>query len=569
MATRAAPGSPVSTDAPEGAYGAKIRPWAAVLWNGVTLEELGVADLLKSVDFTLTLGRTPPSKKHPSGKPKVGGATLVFLVPNEVAGVKFREMLYFSPRPVLTVGFGFKDLRGYWLGETGVRKAPGKKQFGRSRGYKIDNVSWDYSASIPTLTLNGMSGQTLRLAEHRRPTVWRDTTFADVAKSIALENGVSIRISGSIPANQRLEHVVQYAGESRLEALERLAAMHGGTLHLTTEVAQSTPGVTGAYQYEFEGRSDEDNGLWGQDQAAVRTIVTIRSIAEDFVDTSQLDQTRPIRIAWAPHLSPAKFGWNNGTYENPPDYVATSIKPQEDNVARATPSSAGVKKSGGTEKGGIKAKYNVYDTKAFDGRFASSGVSASYANEVEIAPEKIGKVQAHASAVHDDLGGSALTAAQAQAALAAAGIRTQITIDLKPGAPEIDPGRSVEILGTFTHDGLHGVEEARNTWTRDGGLATTLTVRPILEGATTSGSSGKKKDKKPAPQLNTQEFNAYDPSREGGAFMPSSVKVQYSNDSPASAAGVVEGVRSNDEVPEDGTLQAVDQTIHAGEDVVQ
>ena len=41
--------------------GNRVRPRIAVLWNGVTLEELGIADLLKSADLTITTARTNPS----------------------------------------------------------------------------------------------------------------------------------------------------------------------------------------------------------------------------------------------------------------------------------------------------------------------------------------------------------------------------------------------------------------------------------------------------------------------------------------------------------------------------
>lgn len=67
--------------------GNRVRPRIAVLWNGVTLEELGIADLLKSADLTITTARTNPSKKLPTGKPKVGGASIVFKLPDEAAEI--------------------------------------------------------------------------------------------------------------------------------------------------------------------------------------------------------------------------------------------------------------------------------------------------------------------------------------------------------------------------------------------------------------------------------------------------------------------------------------------------
>ena len=474
--------------------GSRIRPRVAVLWNGITLEELGIADLLKSADLTVTLARTRPSAKLPTGKPKVGGASITFKLPNEQAGLKIFSLLYLNPRPMLTMGFGYHGETSYWLAGANVRTRPDMKKFGVVHGYKIDSVSWDYSSQIPSVTLNGMAGRLLGMAEHKRPTIWSGKTLADIAKGISDEHGVTIRISGKVPANQRISHAVQYSGESRVEFLDRVLRMSGATLHTSTMVASMVPGASQAYEYVFEGREvDAEDDHWADDQAQIRTILTIKSIEEEFIDIGTQEQSRPIRIGWAPNLSPAKFGglhaasWDANTrgYANPPDFVALSIKAVEDNVSRSYPKAAKIEKNGTQQVAG-----NALDTvKVGDvnkrlinevgvGRF-------KFVNESKIpkTAAKTVRVNRVISAVQDDLGGDTMTAAQVAAAIAAQGIKTRITIELNPGAPEISTGVALDVIGTYTHDGAYGTEEVRIVYDENG-LKSTLTARPVILGGT-------------------------------------------------------------------------------------
>lgn len=487
----------------------KIVPRVAVLWNGVTLEELGLADLLKSADLTLTLGRSNPSKKLPTGKPKVGGATLVFLLPDEKSAQKILRLLYLNPRPMLTVGFGYKGSQSFWLGGVGVRTRPNIKQFSRVQGYKIDTVSWDYSASFPTVTLNGMAGHTLGMTEHRSPRSWAGKTLIQISEDISKQLGFTIRISGKVPAAVRLENAMQFSGESMLDAMDRLTRLSGATLHLSTEVASATPGASKAYQYTIEGRPPDAEDIWAEDQAQVRTVLTIKSIEEEFVDLDNLEQSTPVKIAWAPSISPHKFASVGGrlsaeynSYDNAPDHVAVSIRATEDNVARTYASAGGVTKTAKVQKG--TAGTVGTGNKEVQVMFPSSD---SATNQIlsgpllyrSVSDEDVAMTEAplkgqHAtvSAVPETMGGKKMTEAQLKAALYSAGLKTRLVIELSPGAPELIPGAKIEVMGTYTHDGFYGVEEARNVLEGQGGLKTTLTVRPLLPGGTDRGKSAKK-----------------------------------------------------------------------------
>lgn len=477
--------------------GGRVRPRIAVLWNGVTLEELGIADLLKSADLTITTARTNPSKKLPTGKPKVGGASIVFKLPDEAAGQKILYLLYLNARPMLTMGFGYHGEKSYWLGGANIRTRPDMRKFSTVHGYKIDNVTWDYSSQMPTVTLNGMAGRLLGMAEHRRPTIWSGKTLADIARGLSDEHGVTIRISGRVPANQRIAHAVQYAGESRVEFLDRVTRLTGATLHTSTMVASAVAGTTQAYEYVFEGREASDlDDHWVDDQAQIRTVLTIKAIDEEFIDIGTQEQSRPVHIGWAPHLSPAKFGglqvtsWDSSSrgYADPPDFVALSIKATEENVAKAGPAASKIDKDGTQqvtreEAAKVQEERNrsILDTikVAFAGRQNEAGVLRLRAEKASKVPKT--KVNRVISAVQDEHGGDAMTSAQVQAAVAALGIKTRIVIELNPGAPEISTGVALRVNGTYTHDGIYGSEEVRIVYDETG-LKSTITARPVLPG---------------------------------------------------------------------------------------
>lgn len=485
--------------------GNRVRPRIAVLWNGITLEELGIADLLKSADLTVTIARTRPSTKLPTGKPKVGGASIVFKLPDEAAGMKILQLLYLNPRPMLTMGFGYHGEKSYWLGGANIRTRPDMKKFGTVHGYKIDNVSWDYSGQMPSVTLNGMAGRLLGLAEHRRPTIWSGKTLADIARGIADEHGVTVRISGRVPGNQRIAHAVQYAGESRVEFLDRITRLTGATLHTHTMVAAAVPGVSQAYEYVFEGREDANaDDHWVDDQAQIRTILTIKSIEEEFIDIGTQEQSRPVHIGWAPHLSPSKFGglhgasWDSSSrgYADPPDYVASSIKAIEENVAKSGPKASKIEKDGTQQVAGERSPLDIIKVYGQElGANLAGILHLKVVRESKI-PKKseIKKVNHVISAVQDAHGGDAMTAAQVQAAIAAQGIKTRVTIELNPGVPEISTGAALRVNGTYTHDGIYGAEEVRIVFDETG-LRSTITARPVLPG----GSDRKPPPEKPNP----------------------------------------------------------------------
>ena len=108
--------------------------------------------------------------------------------------------------------------------------------------------------------------------------------------------------------------------------------------------------------------------------------------------------------------------------------------------------------------------------------------------EASVSGKRGGRV---VSAAQDNLGGRELTAAQVQSAMAAAGIKTRLSIELDPGAPEMTIGSSVDVAGTWTHDGRYGIEEVQIVLEGQAGLRTTHTVRPILEGGSDRGAARK------------------------------------------------------------------------------
>lgn len=456
------------------------RPRIAILWNGVLLQELGIADFLVSAGMTLTLGRSRITRQHPQGKPKVGGARLTFQIPTEESARKMAELLYLDARPMLTVGFGYEGGTSFWVGGAGVRTSPDPKQFSRVAGYKIETVEWKYESSIWTVTLNGMVGRTLRMLESRRPRVYTDKNLLDIAKGMADEFGVTIRIDESLPVNARMSQIAQSSSEDSMGFLSRLSSLYGANL----KIGFDTPGATNPYKYEIVGKDGEpDDEKWATRQAQVRTIITIQSIINDFVDISKLEQSRDIVIAYCPHLSPGKFNFNEGRgeYGLKWDYLASSIQVSDERSAARAVTTQKVNKEGKAEE--TKADNFAFTTPAYaltNGKVDITTLipfNVSTGENVAPTPAPV-SVEAR-SAPPATVSNKDIEQSRLAGIVLSAGIKTKLNIVLKPGAPFLDPGKIVRVVGTPTHDGVYGIEETQLSFTASDGLKTTHTCRPL------------------------------------------------------------------------------------------
>lgn len=494
------------------ANGYKVTPRVAVLWNGVTLEELGIANLLLSADLTMTIGRSSPTRQMPLGKPKIGGASVTFLLPDPNSARRIQALLYKCPRPFLALGFGYHGSDSYWLGGGVVRTKPDMKKFATVSGYKIDTVAWKYAESTPTVTLNGLAGRVANLNQYRKASVWSNKSLADIAKGIADEQGVVIRISGSLPANKRIEHAVQGSNESRLDFLDRVSRMLGGSLHTSTMIASAVPGASKAYDYVFEGRGDEtDNDHWATDQEVVRTILTIKSIEEEFKDVGQFEQAMIPQITWAAHLQAGKNVFSGskvrsevgmGSYLERLEIPASSVSISEDNYQRTYAAAATLSLDGKKRDHKAQARAREPSTEPRDISTTFDVETGSTNNQVvairsEIPgrteaeqryKERIARAAVTATPAADLLGGKEFTEAQLRAATVAMGIKTRLNIEMATGWPELVPGMMFELLGTYTHDDYYGIEEVRNSLTRDSGLKTSVVARRLNRVSSKTGS---------------------------------------------------------------------------------
>lgn len=457
------------------------RPRIAILWNGVLLQELGIADFLVSADMTLTLGRSRITRQHPQGKPKVGGARLTFQIPTEESARKMAELLYLDARPMLTVGFGYEGGTSFWVGGAGVRTSPDPKQFSRVAGYKIETVEWKYESSIWTVTLNGMVGRTLRMLESRRPRVYTDKNLLDIAKGMADEFGVTIRIDESLPVNTRMSQIAQSSSEDSMGFLSRLSSLYGANL----KIGFDTPGATNPYKYEIVGKNiGPDDEKWATRQAQVRTIITIQSIINDFVDISKLEQSRDIVIAYCPHLSPGKFSFDagKGAYGLKWDYLASSIQVSDERSAARAVATQKVNKQGDAEQAKVDgslllpaAAFKLTNGQADIKSLTTFNVSIGENSQPSPAPVSVETRSAPPATVSN----KEMEQSRLAGIVLSAGIKTKLTIVLKPGAPFLDPGKIVRVVGTPTHDGVYGIEETQLSFTASDGLKTTHTCRPL------------------------------------------------------------------------------------------
>jgi hypothetical protein len=240
------------------------------------------------------------------------------------------------------------------------------------------------------------------------------------------------------------------------------------------------------YKYEIVGENGEpDDEKWNTRQGQVRTIITIQSIINDFVDISKLEQSRDIVIGYCPHLSPEKFGYDGNSYQTKWDYLASSIQVNDERSAARVPVTQKINKEGAQEQAKVKDDVLALTVPAFrevNGEIdpTSLDVVAITTAQAESAAKAEPSVQVETrSAPPSTVSTKDMEAARVAGIVLSAGIKTKLTLTLNPGAPFLDPGKIVQVIGTPTHDGAYGIEETQLSLTKDGGLKTTHICRPV------------------------------------------------------------------------------------------
>lgn len=510
-----------------------VRPEVLVLWNGVSLQELGIADSLLSVSFSTTCGRSKASKKHPSGKPKVGGAQIAFELTNNKVAEVLATLVHSDTRPNISVSFGYEGAESYWQGSFNAAQVVDTKKFKKASSFKVDRVEWAYSSNgIPKLTINGISDTAVTLSTNVSPRLYNKKMLKDVFQAVADDNGLILDIDENLPVNLATEYVIKATEETDYDFVDRLATMVGGEAYLVEGIGEyGATGITS--RFKLSGNTTGASITKMRD--TVRGILRVASVPA-FLDLSKYDQVRPLKIGFgtlltseqrhscdvlAVSVSISDIRHKNGgggakakivkkaageVFQVHTSYPGLMEMASFGVIGAAVPLSAMALeriKSGaafGVPEGPItvdaatrderqKLAYTYLSGRNPTGK-ASSSVAVGTKQAQDTEPSK-DRGQIISSVPIDIEPTGKLNSARLAKLALDANFEFEISITIKPGIPYIQAPFQVELIGTHAHDGPYSIEEASTSWSSSG-LETTLKIRPLKFKAP---GANKKKDK--------------------------------------------------------------------------
>lgn len=480
------------------ATGLAVRPVVAVLWNGVPLEELGLADSLVSVQFTATVGRTKPTKKYKAGKPKVGGASIEFTLQDPAAAQEIARLLHVHQRPTIAIGFGYDNSPGYWVGGAAVGTQLDTKKFKRIGAFKMDKTTWKYdNKSVAKVTLLGLSDKTISLVEKMAPRVYTATTIKKIFEGIADEHGLFLDIDPELPANLRIESAMKTSHESDWNFMARLSERMGAAaMYLRTEMPFTDGGMGSpdspaqvlgeigatSISTNFQSKAPESAVLGGVDfyfRNATRSILRISKMS-GFLDLKQLEVTRRIVIGYGANLSTAE--------KHRCDYLCVDATITDSGYnSGAVPGSGTVKEddsitnavlSGGTTTDAYSVRVKLGERFSTPIDPTNKVERSRVRDKGEIPGTQV--VQQTASTMPAEIDASGVLASAQLAAIALNnGFTFELQITLSPGVPYLQPPGEIEFVGSDAHDGIYGIEEVTTKWDGKSGLVSLLKCKPI------------------------------------------------------------------------------------------
>lgn len=502
-----------------------VRPQVMLLWNGVPLQELGIDTALASVSFTTTVGRSKPTKKFAFGKPKVGGASIVFILTDERQSEVLARLLHSDTKPNISIAFGYEQGKSYWAGSFNAAQVVDGKKFKKASSFKVDRVTWEYNSSgVPKVTINGVSDKAVQLTTNVSPRVYTNENLRRIFEGVADENGLILDVDPDLPLDARMSQVIKGSNETDLEMLSRLANRMGADLYLVDGIGEyGAAGVTNRFKV-----SGDPAAVALANEAQLRD--TVRGILRvsklpGFMDLSKFEQARPLVIGYGAFLDEKQ--------RKACDVLAVSVSISDVRQAGGGGSAGSKIRAVNPDNGAItlaaatgSAESNLFFTvftpgvqelisleaanrhmqTTFQGQAGTMPSPDKLASQYRESGSRSQPVKnAHAvglpkkggvaaPAVAEDIEPTGLLTSAQMASLALrANFNFEVSITITPGIPYIQAPFNIELLGTRAHDGAYGVEEATTSWAGSG-LTTTLKCKPVGN-KVGSGGGGKPKPK--------------------------------------------------------------------------
>lgn len=441
------------------------------LWNGVPFEELGIADIVEKATFATTVGRGRTSKRFKAGKPKVGGASIDFLVSTPDLVTRMVELIRVKARPIISVAAGYEDSGFVWIGS-----------------FRMADITWSYPQSgIVSCKMQGQTSKYMGLAQRNKARVYTKTSIRRILQGIANEHGIVLDIEkgalGTIDAE--MQYIMKSVNESDWQFAARLSERAGyGGIFLKTE-SGLTP-LTEAPQY---AQGPSTSRLIRDLYTNQRHIMRVQKYP-GFVDLARNELSRPLVIGVGHFI-------RDRDTQNAVDYLCQSCDIKEEAMFTGlTAIAKRMTKVNEDAKLYVNVASSLQDqTNPAVLKFVEGGVSLI----TGVAQKKLESLKRETQLLrrdNDDIPGASiyemvasdLPEAVSKGEIGSArmfaiavnnGFGFEATIKLFPAVPALIAGNSIDLVGTISHDGRWGVETSTLNFSSGGGLEQTLVCKPV------------------------------------------------------------------------------------------
>ena len=491
------------------------RPVVTILWNGVPLEEYGVADALLAVTFTKTVGRSKSSKKFKAGKPKVGGASLKFEMSNKQIAQRLLKMVLVRSRPRITLGVGYDDSEMYWVGGFGANKDELLRKKYQAISFRLDAPIFSYGGSIPTMTLAGVSDKVLGMGERFRPRVYTEATIEQILKDVADDHGFTLELDGMANRTAKLANIMSPSDESDLAFTNRVATMAGNAMvaiyadHIDYGKDELRPGdlkkgygvgATKAVDFTVHGnKNPQPVQLWAN---RARTIMKIRRMPH-YLDLGEMEQAQTPILSY--NVNPSELPKGRIVIDVQKVQVSTKGYKAATNVGAGTQTK---KDDSEVSKRGFFSPAAIFANSPLKVPFINVAVGVTFAQTVAentvAGLEQKAKAKAKkeltdhqcyqlATPLPNELDNGVLTSDFLRLVAEYNHFTWTMNVSVVPGVPWLQAPMLVEVRGTDGHDGLYGIETSTLTWGA-AGLKNRLVLKPA--GKFSNSKKAAKKDEK-------------------------------------------------------------------------
>jgi len=470
-----------------------------ILWNGVPLEEYGVADALLAVTFTKTVGRTKASKMFKVGKPKVGGANLKFELTNKEVTQRLMRMVLTRSRPRITLGVGYDDSEMYWVGGFGTNKDELLRKKYQAIGFRLDAPVFRYGSAVPTMTLGGVSDKVLGLGERFKPRVYTDATIEQILQNVADDHGFILELDGMANRTARMSNLMSPSEESDLAFTNRVATMSGNAMvafyadHMSTAGDELQPGALrkgygpgAAKSVDFTvhgSKNPQPVQLWAN---RANTIMKIRKMPH-YLDMGEMEQASTPILAY--NMNPSDLPAGRSVID------AQSIQVSTKGYKAAPNLGAGVQKKNDDSQVNkhvfwspaailVKSPLPVPWIDAGVGIHLAQTQAEPIKNEldrrvvVKATEDMVGHQHYQlATPLPDEIDEGVLTSEFLRLVAEYNHFTWTLNATVVPGVPWLQAPLLVEVMGTDGHDGLYGIETSTLSWSASG-LKNSLVLKP-------------------------------------------------------------------------------------------